>query len=190
MLPQSGFPFYWAMATRTPFGLWLAAWIVLFTQRYGLFQKGTGSHLRYARPMQLRISPLMFLAGMVWALLIIGSFSTMWRLEVLGILGALLYVYLTSGPSEMRIDLDRKTFKAIEGPPLVPKTWEGPLADLTSINIAYNVGVYSLHLHWKGRVRGICVGKFNTRPKAEDGADELASRLRINVPIYGVSGKR
>lgn len=93
-------------------------------------------------------------------------------------------IYL-SGPMEVRIDLEKKTYIAKYGWPLVPKSWEGLLSDISGIQVAQNSSSYAwmLILRFQSRRRGIILGLFSNRTKAEAAVGEVINRLGLEVPV-------
>jgi hypothetical protein len=176
-------PIFWQKMALSPFGLWFVSIVVFCAQKSGLYGRRKGFQVRYAKPMQQRISFLIFTASLPWIATDFGPFSTHWPMwTVFGILLPSGLVYL-SGPNEVTFDLDRRSYTAKFGWPFAPKVWAGPLADVSHFNVGCSGGTCYLIVRWKPKRMGIMIGSFGSKAKAEAAAAEVTKLLGLDIPI-------
>jgi hypothetical protein len=95
-------------------------------------------------------------------------------------------IYYASGPNDIFINLDRRTYRLVHGWPHGPKTQEGPLEDLAGIfvwcrymNTDYRVGIAWKNEWRSGRRRFVMLGGFNRSGAADRLAEETAATLGL-----------
>ena len=177
---------FWRVMATSPFMLWFIGLVIFFCQRSGLYGKQAGSQVRYAKPVQQRVFPLIILASLLWIVVIVGpAHYVELGLIVAGLVP--LFAYM-AGPSEITIDIDTKTYIAKFGWPIVPKAWAGPLSDISRLGVGCTSGNCILTIRWKQKRAGIIIGAFGSRAKAEAAAAQVAKLLEIDVTI-GSAGR-
>jgi len=176
------------MMVTSPFILWVAAGIVFFVRRQGLYEQQSGSKVRYAVPTQFSISGLLFAASFLWAIAYTPS-ASYWPIDVMFVLPSLALVCLL-GPREVRIDLEKRTYRFTSGWAVLRKQRDGPLEDISRLRMERIRGTcYTLVLDWKslkrwdGRPFSLGIGQFTSRAEAEAAADHVLQLLDINVPV-------
>ena len=172
---------FWRTMATSPFVLWFIGLVIFFCQRSGLYGNQKGSRIIYAKPFQQRIFPLTILASFPWIAAIVGpDVYVEMGLTFVGLLP--IFAYL-AGPSELQIDLDRNTYAAKSGWPMISKVRSGPLSDVSRLDVTYAKGNALLIVRWKQQKAGIIIGSFGTRAKAEAAGTQVARLLGIDVPV-------
>jgi hypothetical protein len=95
-------------------------------------------------------------------------------------------IYYASGPNDLLINLDQRTYRLVHGWPHNTKVQTGPMADLAGvfvycrqINVDYRVGIVWKH-DWKsGRKWFVVLGMFNRSGQADRLAEETAATLGL-----------
>ncbi len=161
-----------------PYCLWLTSFLIYCTQQSGLREKQSGSQIKYAKPMQERISLLVFAVSLPWVAAT--SYLNAWYLFVSVIL--MLSVVNLSGPSEVTINLEKRTYLARDGWPFAPKVWSGPIEEISEIQFISPRGASGfLIAWWKARRTAITLGQFGDRAEAEAAATQVANLLGMEV---------
>jgi len=171
------------MAT-SPFALWIAAILVMFTKPRTPHTARAGSELVHAKPIQWSIFGLLMAASLVWTALFVKS----WPL--LFISTPVIFLFLFVGePQELRVDLEQKTYIVTSGWPLLRRQWDGPLRDVSRIRIPSSNSTYSMIIYWKRLKRwktpprAITMGEYHSREQVLAATDRLMEVWGINVPV-------
>lgn len=99
-------------------------------------------------------------------------------------IGAAIYYF--SGPNDVFIDLERRTYRLVTGPPHNPNSKEGTLDDLAGVfvwcrylNSDYRVGIVWKEGRKPGRKRFVMVGSLRRSGAADRLAQETAVKLGL-----------
>ena len=182
--PKLGVIMFQSMFLAGPIALWVLSPLILVAQRSGLYMKQSSSCIQYRKPMQQRIGYLLLAASLPWSATYLQPFSWHWPEYIVAIGLALGLVYL-SGPSEVIIDVNKRTYTFRSGWPLTPKIKHGSLEDILALKISKNTesGLYMLILRWKAKQGGLVIGQFWSKSRVEAAAVQVLKSLDIQVPI-------
>ena len=92
--------------------------------RDGLYEKASGGGLRYAGPPQQRVMVLLFGVSFLWAAFSLppGALGGVFKLFFLALALGTIYA---SGPRELLVDRDRRTYQVRSGWPMAPQERRG-----------------------------------------------------------------
>lgn len=175
--------FWWTMAT-SPFALWVAALLVVFTKPQTPPMGKAGSEVICAKPIQWSIFGLLMAASFVWTAIFVKS----WPFLFVSAPGIFLFMFVGE-PRELRVNLDQRTYVITSGWPLLRRQWDGPLSDVSRIRIPCSNGTYLLTVCWKQLKRwkrapgAMTMGEYRSREQVLAAADRLMETWGINVPV-------
>ena len=175
--------FWWTMATKTPFAIWLAALIVFSTQKGGNYGRRQGSKLVYSSPWQFVLFGLVMTASSIWMGFFLWNTPERWLIVPEVSLLALLFLWLFQ-PYTLQIDCKQKTYCLANGWPLIQRRRRGSLTDVEQFRIVYAKGDSVLVVVWKGRgPRTTRLGSYRGQAQAEAAATEVQAAWGIKVPV-------
>lgn len=86
-----------------------------------------------------------------------------------------------TGPEELCLDLKKRAYRFVNGPPFFPKIYTGSWADIAGMYVWSAHQGYIISLAWKDRNRHKpMLGRFRYRADATQFANETASALRLS----------
>lgn len=96
-------------------------------------------------------------------------------------LAGVLLFWWTSGPRELAVDGERRTYRRSEGWPPFRRVSAGPLSDLAGVwaEAAARPGGYLVYVGWRAGPRRLLVEQFRSGDGANLYADELADVLGV-----------
>lgn len=175
--------FWWTMATRTLFGLWFVALVVLFTARGGSYSRKRGSEERYVPPPQYGVFALLLTASFVWMACILWSTSERWAMMASCSLLGLIFLLLLQ-PYTLQVNVERRTYRLTRGWPFLRRHWSGSLNDVVRLRTVYAKGDIILIASWrKPGPRAVRIGSYKTRREAEAAATQVQEAWGISVPV-------
>ncbi len=181
--------FWWIMATKTPFGLWLVAIILFLAQKEGCYGRRQGSEILYSPPPQSTLFGLLMAASFVQIACLLWRTSDSPSIAVaVSILGLLLLLLFR--PYTLRVDLERRTYRLASGWPPLQRGYSGRLDDVAWLKTVRATGTTSLLVVWKstgsywGEIPSVRLGYYYTTRQAEADAAETQAAWAIRVPFY------
>ena len=181
--------FWWTMATKTPFALWLVAVIVFFAQKEESYGRKQGSETLYSPPPQSTLFGLLMAVSFVWMVCLLWRTSDGPSMAVaLSMLGMLILFLFR--PYTLRVDLERRTYRLASGWPPLQRRYSGSLDDVAWLKTVRAKGTTSLIVVWKstgsfwGEIPSVRLGYYHRTRPAEAAAVEIQAAWAIRVPVY------
>ncbi len=95
--------------------------------------------------------------------------------------GSLLFFWL-SGPDDLSIDLEQRTYRHVKGWPFFPKTRTGPISDFWGVYVGRTQGksrYFCVGVTWWGGKGSVTLKRFSSKMHAERFAASLMSDLEL-----------
>ena len=92
--------------------------------------------------------------------------------------GGLVFFWL-SGPDDLYLNLDQKTYRHVKGWPFFPKTRTGSISDFWGVYVGRTQSSYFVGVTWWGGKGSVILGRFGNKASAESFAETLMSNLEL-----------